>query len=131
MSPSADDNHIVERMQLVRNRLGPDAKAARQSIHDMTDWRQMVRSAPWKSIGAAVAVGYLLVPKRQYQRTVKPDRLDNLTDKQLVVKPDEDDDAKHTIAGTIMGAVGVGLARVATNYAMNRLGQNSSSRQTK
>jgi hypothetical protein len=51
-------------MQQVRCEIGRDVKDVSASAHDMLDWKHYVKTHPWVCFGAAVALGFLIVPKR-------------------------------------------------------------------
>jgi len=62
-SDMSDDSikAIQKRMKEVRRELGNDLAT---SARDITNWRSYVRASPWICLGAAVAIGYLVVPKK-------------------------------------------------------------------
>ena len=64
MHHSHETNAIRQRMEEVRCDLDQDVQGIVEGARDMRDWRSYVRSYPWLCVGAAVAVGYLLVPRR-------------------------------------------------------------------
>ena len=55
---------VREQMQQVRCEIGRDVKDVSASAHDMLDWKHYVKTHPWVCFGAAVALGFLIVPKR-------------------------------------------------------------------
>src|SRR5688572_27832508 len=63
MSDSADD--IVKRMQLVRRHVGEDVKGIVETAKTLSDWRYHVKHHPWILLGGAVAMGFLVAPKRR------------------------------------------------------------------
>jgi hypothetical protein len=120
MDNRPDVDQLIQRMATLRDRLNYDAHSARESIHEMTDWRQIVRRAPWKSLGAALVAGFLLVPKRREQRTLSAEEIEKLTDRHPVIVTREDS-TRDTLFGTILGIAGAGAARLASNYVASRL----------
>ena len=64
MHHSHETKAIRQRMEEVRCDLDQDVQGIVEGARDMRDWRSYVRSYPWVCVGAAVAVGYLLVPRR-------------------------------------------------------------------
>ncbi len=64
MDFSHETNAIRQRMEEVRCDLDQDVQGIVEAARDMRDWRSYVRSYPWVCVGAALAVGYLLVPRR-------------------------------------------------------------------
>jgi hypothetical protein len=66
MTQNSDEtNAIRQRMEEVRRDLDQDVQGIVEGTRDMGDWRSYVRSYPWVCAGAAVAAGYLLVPRRR------------------------------------------------------------------
>jgi len=63
MADSGDD--IAERMQHVRKNVGEDVKGIVENARTLADWRYHVKHHPWLCVGAALALGYLVVPKRK------------------------------------------------------------------
>ena len=64
MHHSHETNAIRQRMEEVRCELDQDVQGIVEGARDMRDWRSYVRSYPWVCVGAAVAAGYLLAPRR-------------------------------------------------------------------
>lgn len=63
-STPADVSEIQRRMAQIRHELHSDVQEAVKGAQSLTDWRSQVRNHPWLALGAAAAVGYLLVPRR-------------------------------------------------------------------
>ena len=74
-TPTAED--LQRQMQQVRREMGDDVQVMVDNAREMTDWTWYVRTYPWVCLGAAVAVGYLVVPSRT-PRPVLPDAKDLL-----------------------------------------------------
>jgi len=68
-TPAAEE--IQRQMRDVRSELRNDVQDLVENARVMTDWHYYVRSYPWLCLGAAAAVGYLLVPSRV--QVLKPD----------------------------------------------------------
>src|SRR4051812_33689185 len=58
-------------MAQIRRELHEDVREVVASAEAVTDWKRYIRMYPWAAIGVAVAVGYLVVPRRH--RTVPSD----------------------------------------------------------
>ena len=56
---------IKQRMQEIRTQLPYDVDVARQSARELSDWRYHMGRYPWLLAGAAVVVGYAMVPHRK------------------------------------------------------------------
>ena len=63
-STPADINEIQRRMAQIRRDLHEDVREVVKGAQSLTDWRSQVRSHPWLALGAAAALGYFVVPKR-------------------------------------------------------------------
>lgn len=70
MYNSPETKAIRQRMEEVRCDLDEDVQEIVEGTRDMRQWRTYVRSYPWVCLGAALAVGYLIVPR---VLRVKPD----------------------------------------------------------
>ena len=60
---SVDD--IRRQMAEIRSQLHRDMSKVVGVASVVTDWRTYVRDQPWLSLGAAFALGYILVPRRE------------------------------------------------------------------
>jgi hypothetical protein len=107
-NPTADD--LQRQMQQVRVEMREDvqvmvdnAREMTDMAREMTDWTWYVRRYPWVCLGAAAAVGYLVVPSRS-QPAIKPDAKDLLElakHQKIVVKMEEPKSARPGIVGTL------------------------------
>ena len=61
--PPLDDT-VRTRMQGIRGDINQDLKNVSASARNLIDWKHYVKAYPWVCLGAAVAVGFLIVPKR-------------------------------------------------------------------
>ena len=64
-SPEDEAQAVVERMAALRRELADDVEHVAESAKAMTDWTFYVRRFPWLAVGAAAAVGFLLVPRKK------------------------------------------------------------------
>ena len=58
------DETVQSRMQGVRRDIDQDLKDVSASARGMIDWKHYVKAYPWVCVGAAAALGFLIVPKR-------------------------------------------------------------------
>lgn len=111
MSDSAEE--IVKRMQHVRREVSDDVKGIVQTAKTLSDWRYHVKHHPWLCMGVALALGFLLVPKRKRIPTEEAKELIALLKKYNVGVT-----APPTSTGgllrTLVGVAAPALARTAT-----------------
>ena len=67
--PRADA--VRDRMQQLRCEIDGDVEDMAASARTLVDWRHYVKTYPWVCLGAAAAVGFLIVPKRS--RAIRTD----------------------------------------------------------
>ena len=58
-------DEILERMAMVRQRIDEQSDEVVAQVTELSDWRSYVRRHPWVWVGAAAALGYVLVPSRK------------------------------------------------------------------
>ncbi len=63
---------VQRQMQDIRGDLAAHADEAVQKARTKFDWRHYVANYPWVTLGAAAAMGYLLVPRRARSRACDP-----------------------------------------------------------
>lgn len=115
---------IQRRMLTIRQDLDVDVQDVVAGARRLTDWRHYVRDYPWVTLGAAAAVGYLLVPRRL--EVVRPDaetlaklaRADG-----LVVQHRPKQSAKAGIVESLATVAGRILVRTALAYAGQQVGR--------
>jgi hypothetical protein len=111
VSPTPAAEEIQRQMRDVRSELRNDVQDLVDNARVMTDWHYYVRSYPWLCLGAAAAVGYLLVPSRV--QVFKPDAqmLANLVRQHQVAVKTE---VKPQPSGGLLG----GLVNMAAGAAL-------------
>lgn len=62
---------VQARMQQLRCEIDGDMEDVAASARRMVDWKRYVKTHPWLYLGTAVALGFLIVPKRS--RAIRPD----------------------------------------------------------
>jgi hypothetical protein len=106
-------------MQQLRCEIDGDMEDMAASARSMVDWKHYVKTYPWVCLGAAVALGFLIVPKRS--RVIRPD-LATLTELartgHLVGKPASA--ATHGLIDALLATV----ANIAVQRATAYLGQS-------
>jgi hypothetical protein len=63
MSESADA--IIERMQHARRDVSQDVAGIVETARTLTDWRYHVKHHPWVLLGGAVALGFIVAPRKK------------------------------------------------------------------
>ena len=110
---------VRARMQQLRCEIDGDMEDVSANARNMVDWKHYVKTYPWVCLGAAAALGFLIVPKRS--RAIRPD-LATLTDLartgHLVVKPASA--ATHGLIDALLATV----ANIAVQRATAYLGQS-------
>ena len=91
MTDNADSQDIQQQMARIRRELDEDVDKVVEQTKELVDWRNFVGSHPWLTIGAAAALGYVIVPSRL--NVISPDAATLATlakQNKLVVKPKSD-----------------------------------------
>ena len=91
----AEAEAIQRQMRAVRDDLRDDVRELVVSAREMTDWTMYVKASPSLCMGAALAVGFIIVPSRSV--IVKPDAeglIELAKRNKLVVKMQESPPAK-------------------------------------
>ena len=63
-SDAAQPDEIRDRMAMIRQRIDEQSDEVVAQVNELSDWRSYVRRHPWVSVGAAAALGFVLVPSR-------------------------------------------------------------------
>jgi hypothetical protein len=107
MSTSSNQAETIQQqMRQVRRELREGVEEIVENARVMTDWTHYVRTYPWVAVGAAAAVGYLLVPSRT--PVIQPDvasLLELAKQDKLVVKVDQNEPSKPGMLGMVAGMV--------------------------
>jgi hypothetical protein len=94
---------IQQQMRQVRAEMREDVQVMVENARDMSDWTWYVRTYPWVCVGAAAAVGFLVIPSRSPQ--MKPDTKDLLElakREKIVVKVEDPKSAGPSLLGTLL-----------------------------
>jgi hypothetical protein len=111
---SVDD--IRRRMAEIRSELHHDMTAVVEGASSAVDWRSYVRERPWVSLGAAFALGYVLVPRRAPATGVEPALL--LTQNRAAEPPKPGPSLAWRALRTAAGLALPVAARAAQGYAV-------------
>jgi len=122
MSESTAES-IRQRMREVRCEIGEDVEEFVESARTITDWRFYVQKYPWICLGAAFALGYVVVPKRVRMINLDADAVLELAKrKELVIKPEKKQREKPSWRSNLASLA----ASAAMRGAMWYLGQRDS-----
>ncbi|MHB1038075.1 MAG: hypothetical protein ACYC35_26880 [Pirellulales bacterium] len=111
---------VRARMQQLRCEIDGDMEDVSASARTMLDWKHYVKTYPWVCLGAAVALGFLIVPTRS--KAIRPDLATptELTKTgHLVVKP------APTAARGLVDALVATVVGIAVREATAYLGQSA------
>jgi hypothetical protein len=118
---------LHQRMQETRSQLDQDmqllmdaARGLAREARGLVDWRRNVKRYPWLAVGAAAALGYFLVPKRNKVAQLDANTLADLAKhKHLVLRVEGE---PHSgMAGGLMSTVLAVAAREAATWVRKEL----------
>ena len=79
---------LRQKMSQVRNDLDHAVGEVIENARELTDWRHYVREYPFACVGAALAVGFVIVPQKIRVMSPTSDQLEQLAKRDhLIVKP--------------------------------------------
>jgi hypothetical protein len=119
MSESADD--IIERMQHVRRDVSQDVAGIVETAKTLTDWRYHVKHHPWLLLGGAVALGFLVTPRKKKIPSQDAKELVALLKKHNVSVAAPAAPAK-SLAHTMLGMAAPIVMRHVMGFAQQRFG---------
>ena len=111
---------VRERMQQLRCEIDEDVEDVSASARTMLDWKHYVKAHPWMCFGAAVALGFLIVPKRaRATRPAAATVIEPAATGHVVVK------SGLTITAGVIDAILATVANIAIQKATAYLGQSA------
>jgi len=113
---------ILRRMEEVRCDVDEDVQEIVEGARDMGKWRYYVRTYPWICSGAALAVGYLIVPRRAFAmqpEALRPD--ESAMPIRLLVTPNSP--PKGNARGILLPFVGNLVMRGVAAYVGQQAGK--------
>jgi hypothetical protein len=126
-SSAASSDEIGElqrRMAQIRREMHEDVQGAVRGAQSLTDWRSIVGNHPWAVLGAALGVGYLLVPHRSSQPKTTAGTTANVRPERALVAPAAQmPKDRFRPVGAAFGLLAPVLIRAAQNYALNYVEQ--------
>jgi hypothetical protein len=97
-------------MEEMRRDLDEDVQDIVEDARDMGDWRYYMRTYPWVCLGTALAVGYLLVPRRPFGTQPDAQTLAELANQSRLLATSHFP-SKGTARGMLLAFVGNVLLR--------------------
>lgn len=104
MDRHADD--ICRRMDAIRQTAGAEVETIVQSARELSDWRYYAKNHPLLCAGAAVGLGFLLVPRRK----VASPQVDDAKELIAMLK-------KHRVQGVTVEGPPSGLVKTVVGLA--------------
>jgi hypothetical protein len=113
---------IRHRMEEVRCDLDEDVQEIVEGARDMGKWRSYVTTYPWVCLGTALAVGYLIVPRRRSGGQPDSETLAELANQSHLLAT-ANLPPKSNAHGMFLTFVGNLVMRGATAYALQQAGK--------
>jgi hypothetical protein len=118
----AEFDEIRKKMAQIRRDLHADVQGVVQGAEAATDWRRFIRGYPWASMSVALAIGYLIVPRRHkvLPTTIQiaapePSRLASI---EPIRAPEPEKKKGKGLLGTAFGLLAPVALRAAQGYAL-------------
>ena len=122
MYESPETNAIRQRMEEVRCDLDEDVQEIVEGARGMGEWRTYVRTYPWVSLGAALAVGYLIVPRRPLSMQPDAQMLAELANQSRLLATSHMP-PKNSARGILLALVGTLVVRGVSSYVGQQAGK--------
>jgi hypothetical protein len=124
-STPAEIIEIQRRMAQVRHELHEEVREAVKGAQSLTDWRSQVRNHPWLALGAAAALGYLIVPRRRQEAAPAIVAVAPAAAAPAMVQPSAGAPEKKRwgLIGSAVSLLAPIAVRAAQNYAIQYLEQ--------
>ncbi len=124
INDSRETQEIRQRMEMVRSDLEDDVHEIVEDARVMSEWRYYVRTYPWACLGAALAVGYLVVPRRVFLRGMQSDSqtlVELAKQSQMLVTPNTP--PKGGVRSKLLTYVGNQVTRIVLSYVAQQAGK--------
>jgi hypothetical protein len=115
MHESPETYAIRQRMEEVRCDLDEDFQEIVEGARDMGDWRSYVKAYPWACLGAALTVGYLIVPRRPVGKQLGAEAIAELVNQSHVPAASQLP-AKGNLRGMLLAFLGTLVLRGVSSY---------------
>ena len=115
-----DVDEVRRQMALIRRDLHENVREVVATAGAATDWRRLVAMHPWPALGAALALGYLVVPRRRVSAAIVPAAaVEAAVEAVQTSRPS----VAKGILGAALGFAGPLAMRAAQGYAIQFLEQ--------
>jgi len=125
MGLDGESDDVRRRMAALRSHLEGDvenvtqsARAFAENARTMTNWRYVIRSFPFAAAGAALAIGYLIVPRRPQVIVPDPETLAQMAKANQVYVKTGSPKSQEKERGMLGGLVAI-AASTAGRFALN------------
>lgn len=125
MNDSHDTETIRKRMEKIRCDLDEDVQDIVEGARDLGQWRYYVKTYPWICVGAAVAAGYFIVPRRTVgSQSDASTRADPATQSRVFVTPNSPPQGGgSSVRGALLTFVGNLVLRSALKFVGQQAGK--------
>lgn len=122
MMPGSPETEVIRRrMEEVRCDLDQDVREIVEGARDLRDWRYYVKTYPSVCLGTALAVGYLIVPRRvQIRPHAQTIAAEVAKQNQLLATPKSP--VASSARGMLLSVVGKLAVRSILSYVERRAG---------
>ena len=114
--PEIDE--IRRQMAQIRRDLHEDVRGVVQSAEAATDWRRFVRNYPWASMGAALVVGYMIVPHKRQPATIQLAPAEPIRPVVAEAPRPAEEKKGKSLLGIAFGLIAPVVLRAAQGYAL-------------
>lgn len=125
MSRSNDQAQAIrQNMAHVRGEFDENVEEFVAGAKNLTNWRHYVKAAPWGAVGAAAALGFVIVPRQIKIVQPNPDDIAKLAKRhQVVVEHGAKSEARSGPTQVVFTMIANALLRAATAYASQEAGK--------
>ncbi len=114
MDSQVELDEIRKEMIVARAALMRDTDAAASDARALTDWRTHFRAHPWLICGGAVAIGFVLVPRKERSSGAQ------IAERAVSQFPNADQPHTKGLAATAIGLAATFLVKQSLNYLTRR-----------
>jgi hypothetical protein len=112
---------ICRRMAELRHELSSDVRQVRGDARVISDWKFYVRRFPWATVGIAVAVGFLLIPRKKAIISPDQDALAEMVQKKQLRLDVDHKREKPGMLGTLLPMAATLAVKTGMSYMGERM----------